>query len=219
MVKKLLENNTLTQEQAEVLDTDIMGMVTPLRNDLKVLRDEKNTLTESFKGAENALEALKGKTADIDTKIAEAKEAGKAELVTVLNAERDKNEKLVGDLDSMSKANSKLTIDSAVSNALGKFDVKAGDKEMVQFYLRSKAVMSDDGTVKYQDGQNVTDLSEAFTTYFGANESRLNPQGDGGGSGATSGGKGGQNSKSRDDFEKLNPQAKAKFMADGGKLT
>ncbi len=189
MVKELLENNTLTQEIAEALDVKIMGMVTPLRNDLKTLRDEKNTLSKSFdevvKSKGDLDEQLKG----IDEKIKQAKKDGQSDLVKQLEDEKSSKDELQKSLDNLQKANMTLRVDGSVSQELDKYDVKAEDKEMVHFFLRSKSFMTDDGT-RFKDGESELKLDEAFKVYFEKNGSRLNATNNGNGSGTENGGSG-----------------------------
>jgi len=192
MVRELLENNTLTPEVAEALDAKVMAMVTPLRNDLKTLREEKNTLAESFESANSAKEALEAKTADIDTKIAEAKEAGKAELVTVLQSERAKNEELAEKLSSMAKVNTDLNISNGISSELGKYQVKKESFGDVSELLRMKATSGENGLMigdlSIEDG--VKDFFENRKSYLEAT----------GGQGSGSGGQGGSGGNSKGSF-------------------
>ncbi len=192
MVKELLENNTLTQEAAEALDTKIMAMVTPLRTDLKTLREEKNTLAESFESANSAKEALEAKTADIDTKIAEASEDGKSELVTVLQSERAKNEELAEKLSSMAKVNTDLNISNGISSELGKYQVKKESFGDVSELLRMKATSGENGLMigelSMEDG--VKDFFENRKSYLEAT----------GGQGSGSGGQGGSGGNAKGNF-------------------
>ena len=208
MVKELLENNTLTQEIAEALDTKIMDMVTPLRADLKLLREEKNTLSKSYDEVLTSKNGLDEQLKGLDEQITRAKAEGKSEIVSQLEAEKASKSELQKSLDNLQKANTNLIVDSAVSSELDKFDVKKEDKEMIRFFLRSKATMTEDG-VRYVDGNDSTELSSAFSSYFEANGARLNPKGDGNGSGASGGGGGGQAVLSRETFDKMSPAQQA----------
>jgi len=218
-ISELLENNTISKEAAEALDSEVTVALSALRDENKTLRTDKDTLSKSYDevlASKNGLdEQLKG----LDDAITKAKAEGKSEIVKQLEDERSSKGELQKSLDNLQKANTGLRVDSAVSTELDKFDVKKEDREMVHFYLRSKASMTDDG-IRYVDGENSSTLTDAFGAYFKDNGSRLNAQGNGNGSGANgSGGSGGQSTKSRDDFDKMNAGQKAKFMADGGKIT
>ena len=219
MVKELLENDTLTQEAAEALDVKIMNMVTPLRNDLKTLREEKNQLSESYDEVLNSKNGLDEQLKGLDEQILKAKKDGQGELVKQLEDEKSSKGELQKSLDILQNANTNLRVDSAVSTEMDKFDIKKEDREMVHFFLRSKASMTDDG-IRYIDGENSSTLTDAFSSYFKDNGSRLNAHGGDNGSGASGGGKsGGQHTKTRADFDKMNAGQKAKFMADDGKVT
>jgi len=217
-ISELLENNTISKEAAEAIDGEITVALGALRDENKTLRTEKETLSKSYdevvKSKGDLDEQLKG----LDEKIAQARKDGQGELATQLEAEKAKHSGLQESLENLKNANTSLMVDSAVSQELDKYDVKKEDKEMVSFFLRSKSSMTDDG-IKYVDGNNNSDLSEAFKGYFEINGSRLNVKGEPNGSNSGSGGSGGQNTKSRGDFDKMNAGQKAKFMSDGGQVT
>jgi len=208
-VSELLENNTISKEAAEAIDSEITVALSALRDENKTLRTDKDTLSKSYDevlASKNGLdEQLKG----LDDAITKAKAEGKSEIVKQLEDERSSKGELQKSLDNLQKANTGLRVDSAVSTELDKFDVKKEDREMVHFYLRSKASMTDDG-IRYVDGENSSTLTDAFGAYFKDNGSRLNAQGNGNGSGANGGGGGGgQKTISRADFEKLDAGKKA----------
>ena len=181
-ISELLESNTISKEAAEAIDSEVGAALTALRDENKTLRQDKETLSKSYDevlASKNGLdEQLKG----LDEQITKAKAEGKNEIVKQLEDERSSKSELQKSLDNLQKANTNLRVDSAVSAELDKFDVKKEDKEMIHFFLRSKASMTDDG-IKYVDGDESSDLSTAFTSYFETNGARLNPKGDGEGSG------------------------------------
>jgi len=189
-ISELLESNTISKEAAEALDSEVGAALTALRDENKTLRQDKETLSKSYDevlASKNGLdEQLKG----LDEQITKAKAEGKNEIVKQLEDERSSKSELQKSLDNLQKANTNLRVDSAVSAELDKFDVKKEDKEMIHFFLRSKASMTDDG-IKYVDGDESSDLSTAFTSYFETNGARLNPKGDGEGSGNLGGNGGG----------------------------
>ena len=212
-VNEYLKSETISKEVAEAIDAEISVALGALRDEAKTLRQEKEQLTSSFNDMSSAKSALEDKFVDYDDKIKLAKDEGKADTVKLLEAERAKHKELVDNISIFEKENTKLRLDGAVTNELGKYDIKKDDREMVQFFLRSNTVMTD-GNVTYNDGQP---LDEAFKLYFGNNTSRLNATGGGNGSGALDGqGSGQANVKSRADFEKLQPGARADFVSKGG---
>jgi len=216
-ISELLESNTISQEVAEAINTEVGVALTALRDENKTLRQDKETLSKSYDEVLASKAGLDDQLKGLDEQIIKAKAEGKSEVVKQLEDEKSSKGELQKSLDNLQKANTNLRVDSAVTSELDKFDVKKEDREMVNFFLRSKATMTDDG-IRYVDGDNSSELNEAFTSYFETNGSRLNPKGDGEGSGATGGNGGGQNTKTRSDFEKMNAGQKAKFMSDGGKL-
>ena len=218
-VATLLENNDITKEIAEALDKEIGLELGKLREEAKTLRLEKETLSSNYDEVLKSKKELDIQLLGLDDKITQAKKDGQGDIAKKLEIEKQAQIELQKSLSSLEKANTTLRLDSAVSQELNKFDIKKEDRELVEFKLRSNVSLNDEGSSIYTDGNTTTTISEGFEDYFKANQSRLNPKGGNDGSGTTSGGGGGsQNTKTRSDFDKMNPGSKAKFMADGGKV-
>ena len=216
---KAVEAGEVSKELAEALSSSIYEEnkteLSSLRDEAKNSRLKVEELSTNIKGISEAKSALETKFATYDEDIKAAQDAGKADTVKILEAERAKHKDLVDNLSTFEKENTKLRLDGAVSSELSKYDVKKEDREMVQFFLRSNTQMND-GSVTFSDGQP---LDEAVKVYFGNNASRLNATGSGTGSGSRDGQTGGgQNVRTRDDFEKMNPSQRATFIDKGGKV-
>ena len=207
-ISELLESNTISKEVAEALDSEVGVALTALRDENKTLRQDKDTLSKSYDEVLASKTGLDDQLKGLDEQITKAKAEGKSEIVKQLEDEKSSKSELQKSLDNLQKANTNLRVDSAVSSELDKFDVKKEDKEMIHFFLRSKATMTDDG-IKYVDGNSSSELNEAFTSYFETNGARLNPKGNGEGSGASNGNGGGQAVISRTDFDKMSPSQQA----------
>ncbi len=184
-----LQKDGLSQDHADRFSKE-WGIFAKEKSDIiKTLNEEKNTLSKSFdevvKSKGDLDEQLKG----IDEKIKQAKKDGQSDLVKQLEDEKSSKDELQKSLDNLQKANMTLRVDGSVSQELDKYDVKAEDKEMVHFFLRSKSFMTDDGT-RFKDGESELKLDEAFKVYFEKNGSRLNATNNGNGSGTENGGSG-----------------------------
>ena len=187
MVKELLENNTLTQEVAEALDIKIMNMVTPLRSDLKTLRDEKNTLSDNIKGLSESKDSLEAKFATYDEDIRLAKDAGKADTVKILESERADHKKVVDSLATYLQDNTKLRLENAVSKEMGSYKVKSENSDEVRYFLQSKVSLGDNGAIVYNNGTESVSIKDGFKSYFEKKTNYLDAIGDGNGSGAKDG--------------------------------
>jgi chromosome segregation ATPase len=185
-IEELVESGAIQKEAAEALDAEIQTELSTLRAEAKGYRVERDELAKSFESAKQAKEQLEAKTADIDKQIESAKEAGKAELVTVLQAERAKNEELVGTVSQMEKVNTELRVSNAIASELGKYQVKKEAFADVQELLRLKAV-ADNETVKIGDKP----IDEGIKHFFESRKTYLEPVG---GAGSGSGGTGGSGS-------------------------
>ena len=218
-VKELLESDSITKEVAEAIDSEITSALTTLRDENKTLRTEKETLSKSYDEVLKSKSDLDTQLSGLDDKIAQARKDGQGELVTQLESEKESKAELQKSLDNLQKSNNGLRLDSAVSTALKSFDIIDAHKDTTEFMLRSRVSFNDKGEMIYADSGNESNVEDGLKGYFESNQGKLNPKGDGGGSGAHGGsGGGGANTMERVAFEKLDAGGRAKFMADGGKL-
>ncbi len=187
-VKVLLENETISQEVATKLDSEISSKLGELRDEAKANRLEKEELAKSFNEVKKVKDDLEAKVGNIDEKIRLAKEEGKSDIVKVLEQERAEHKTLSDNLASFEKENTKLRINSAVSSELNKYKVK-GDLVGDATTVLSGMTRVEDGNVLF--GEDGTTLEDGVKSYFESRQSYLEPQGNGG-SGAKGGGGGSQ---------------------------
>ncbi len=186
--KEAVEAGNLSNELAEALSKGVYSEnqeeIATLRDEAKTQRLEKEGVIKSFNEVTKTKDDLLVKVADIDKQIADAKAEGKADTVKVLEQEREAHKKLSGELASFEQENTRLRINSAVSNELNKFKVKSdlrGDAETVLAGM----TRIDDGQLLF--GADGASLEDGVKTYFDSRKSYLDAQG-AGGSGNESGG-------------------------------
>ena len=189
-VSELLESNTISKEAAEAIDNEITVALGALRDENKTLRQAKDDLSKNYDEILKSKGDLDTQLAGLDDKIAQAKKDGQTEIAKQLEDEKTSKVDLQKSLEALQKANTGLTLDSAVAKQLDQFDIKKEDRELVGFRLRANVSM-DDGKVVYTDGNNTSSIEDGFKGYFESNQSRLNPKGEGDGSGSKGGGGGG----------------------------
>jgi len=190
-IAALLEAGKIGKEDAEALDAEVSKALKDLRDESAKLRNEKKELAQSLEEVKGSKEQLAKQVENLDERIKKAKEEGKSELVTQLEAERAEKETLKASLEEIERKNRALTAQSALQSALSKFEVIDGD--VVGAVLLPNLEVTDSG-VKYKDGENVLDVEEGLKKFFEAKPHLLKSKGQPG-SGAGAGGEGGTTKK------------------------
>ena len=206
IVEELQKSGDISPEIAEKLNKEWLTFAEEKNKQIKALGEEKDALAKNYEEVTKSKSELDKQLASIDERIEQAKRDGQTELTKQLEAERNEKKALQDSLESLKTANTNLTLDTAVSQALNAFDIRKEDRDLVEFRLRAEVKLDENGNAVYKDG---TPIQDAFSLYFEQNPSRLNPVGDGNGSGANSNTGGGSKTISRSDFEKLPPAKKA----------
>lgn len=192
-VKELLESGAISAEVAGILDTEWKSQVKVLNDENKVLRTEKDTLSQSYEEVLKSKSDLDAELSGLDDKIAQAKLDGQKEIESQLQAERDSKTELQNSLKALEKANTGLKLDGIVSKEFKEFDVLDTSRKATEFMLRSMVSVNDKGEPVFTNGDQVSSVSDGFKAYFEENSDQLKPQGDpnGGSDAGNHGGSGG----------------------------
>ena len=206
IVEELQKSGDISPEIAEKLNKEWLAFAEDKNKQIKALGEEKDALAKNYDEVTKSKSELDKQLESIDERIEQAKRDGQTELTRQLETERSEKKALQDSLESLKSANTKLTLDTAVSQALNSFDIKKEDRDLVEFRLRAEVKLDENGTPIYSDG---TPIKQAFENYFAENKSRLNPAGDANGSGTSNSGGGGASTITRSEFEKLPPVKQA----------
>ena len=173
-LKDLLEAGKIEKDVAEEIDGEITKALNDLRDEAAKWRVKFNDLNKNFESVSQAKDDLEGKLANFDEAIKKAKEEGKSELVKELEAQKSQMQELQENLVAIQEQNKALKIETAISNALGKYDVV--DADLVGYYLKSKIEIDGD-VVKYKDGENTLSLEDGLKVFFDKRSNLINPRG------------------------------------------
>jgi hypothetical protein len=188
-ISKLVESNGISAEDAEALNTEVDSKLKEFRDEAKDTRLKLEDMTKSFNGVNTTLGKLESEYSGMDQKILDAKEAGKADTVKILEQERTSAKGLIDELSVFRTENKKLKINSAVNDALNTYNIKSDVKNDVVGTLSGMIKIEDDKFTFGDDNQSVEDGIKAF---FEVRGSYLEASGAGSGSGAGEGGNSGR---------------------------
>jgi len=184
---ELLEAGKIDKEVADALDAEISGSLKELRDESASWRVKYQDLNKSFESVSKTKEDLEAKLSNFDEAIKKAKEEGKSELVTELEAQRQEMQTLQDNLTSIQEQNKALKVESALTSGLSKYDVV--DSDLVGNYIKGLVELDGDA-LKYKDGENSLALDDGLKKFFEDKPHLLKSQGNGG-SGAGNGGNSG----------------------------
>lgn len=187
-VKELQEAGKISKEVAKELDSEISTALKTLRDENAVYRNKNKELVESLNEVNTSKAELEKQVGDLDERIKKAKEDGKNELATQLEAEKADKQALSEKLEAVSAKNRELTRTNAIQAGLKDFELI--DSDVVSAAVEKFIVLEDDGSVKFKDGENSLSVSDGLKAYF-ENKPHLLKSSGNGGSGAGAGGAGG----------------------------
>jgi len=173
-VKELLENKSISQEVANLLDTEIQTELKSLRDESASWRVKYKELETTFNEVSSSKTNLEEQLASLDEKIANAKDEGKKELVKELEKERKTKDELVSQLNSLEATTKNLKLENALNSALDGYEMI--DKELITLSLKQSLDIKDDGVI-FGDGKSLEDGVKGF---FEAKPHLLKPQGNSG---------------------------------------
>ena len=183
-ISELLEAGKISQEAANELDAEVSKELKKLRDENASWRTKYNELSQNVEAVTKTKDELEEKLKSIDERIKKAKEEGKAELVSELEAQKTEQEQLKANLEAIQSENKKLKLQTALQKELSKYDVL--DRDVVFDSLSLRVEVADDG-VKFKDGDTVLPLEDGVKKFFETKPNLLKAQG---GSGSGAGGSG-----------------------------
>lgn len=189
IVKELLESGAITQDIADKIENEWKTHSKKLNDENKSLRESKDELSKSYEEVLKSKSDLDKQMSTLDERIQKAKDEGKQELAKDLQAERKSKEELQKSLANLQKANTDLKLDNVVSSTLKNFNIRDEHREADEFLLRSRVTINDKGEPVYKVGDDELSVEDGFKSYYEANQVKLKPINENGGSGA--GGNGG----------------------------
>ena len=189
-LQELLEAGKITSELANELDSEISTSLTELRNENASWRTKYNDLNKNFESISQTKTELETKLSNFDDAISKAKEDGKSELVTQLEAQKQETQKLQESLSNIENENKSLRIDTSLNSALSKFDVI--DSGILASVLKNNVVV-DGENVTYKDGESSVPLEDGLRKFFEDKPHLLKAKGNGGSGAGGNGNSGGGN--------------------------
>ena len=180
-IEELLEAGKLTKEVAEALDAEVSTAMKSLRDENAQYRTKNKELSQSLEEITNSKSELEKQLGDLDKRIEKAREDGKGELVTQLEAEKAEKDKLKETLNAISEKNRELTIQNTIQSALSEYDVI--DAELVQLAVKQHIELGEDGTAKFKNGDAILPVQDGLKQFF-ENKPQLLKSAGSGGSGA-----------------------------------
>jgi len=176
-IKKLLEEGKISQEVAQALEEKFNALQKEAQEYKTKFEETQKTLEDVTKSKEK----LENELTSLDEKIKKAKEEGKKELVTELEAERVEKQELMQKLNSLEAKNKELTINTELSKVLD--EVGVIDKEVASLALKH-FVDVENGKIVFKNGEEVLNLKDGANKFF-ENKPHLLASKGGNGSGAT----------------------------------
>ena len=159
ILEKLLEAGKISEEAAKTVDEDLSKELKKLRDEAAEWRVKYKELNETYEEVVSSKSSLEEQLKSLDERIAKAKEEGKKELVTQLEAEKKEKEELSKKLAELETTSKSLKIENALNKALSAYEVI--DSDVVAEVLKAKIDVVD-GEVKFGDGSPLEDGIKKF---------------------------------------------------------
>ncbi len=191
LLKQLLQSGKIDQETFEALKKlfeEKEKEVAEAKEEVKTWKEKYQETHKNYEEVLKSKENFENELKSIDEKLAKAKEEGKKELITELEAQKKEKEELLAKLQNVEAEARTLKIENALKSALSAYEVLSPDVVAAALRLQLDLV---DGEVKFQDGKGIEEGVKAF---FEAHPELLKAKG-APGSGAGAGGTGGSEPK------------------------
>ena len=159
ILQQLLEAGKISEEAAKIIDEDLSKELKKLRDEAAEWRVKYKELNETYEEVVSSKSSLEEQLKSLDERIAKAKEEGKKELVTQLEAEKKEKEELSKKLAELETTSKSLKIENALNKALSAYEVI--DSDVVAEVLKAKIDVVD-GEVKFNDGLPLEDGIKKF---------------------------------------------------------